>query len=316
MRNYFIFLIGLICTPLLLAAGSPRVAILPMNSLGLDAISTHTAETILQQEISRLSDYHFISQKDIRQLLGSDFCTDISCALEAGRALAADQVILTNLSILGEKIVVQYLSVDVAREKVLVGGTTSSPSVEALDTVMKRIARSIVTEKSLEGSAEVGTIIENEGGGLFRRRQARGYSGLSFGYLYPRVGYEGIDRSFTIDYRRGYETENSYVGLELAIRRGLAANIFANYLLTKTDFCPYIGGAFGFHWVSHATEYFYDAAGNQENKKRKDGFEITLNAGIRAYRTYNFQILLNFDYTYSFNDYRDQAGVLTLGLLW
>ena len=93
-----------------------------------------------------------------------------------------------------------------------------------------------------------------------------------------------------LDLRIEYELEEYAVGMMLGARKGIAMNIYSSYLFTKTDICPFFGGAFGFHWVSH--NYYnewYD-----KNNKDEDGFEFTVRTGLRAFRTYNFQILLQF----------------------
>ena len=61
----------------------------------------------------------------------------------------------------------------------------------------------------------------------------------------------------------------------------------------------------------------FDAqTGNYEDDNRRgDGFELTLNGGLKLFRTYNFQILINFAYLATFNDYDDRATVFTIGLV-
>jgi hypothetical protein len=102
------------------------------------------------------------------------------------------------------------------------------------------------------------------------------------------------------------------VGAQFALRKGIALNIYTSYLITKTDFCPYVGGAFGFHWVAHDDDE-NDEKSNDELKS--DGLEFIINTGIRAFRTYNFQVLLNFDYAFTLNDYDDEAIIFTIGLM-
>ena len=92
-------------------------------------------------------------------------------------------------------------------------------------------------------------------------------------------------------------------------------------LFSREDVCPYIGGAFGFHWVTHNTAPVYtletDGYYSYQNKDKKDnGFEFTANTGLRLFHTYDFQILLNLDYTITLNDYYDKALIFTIGVLW
>ncbi len=183
---------------------------------------------------------------------------------------------------------------------------------------MKRVAISLVTKEPVEKTAEVGVITEQETL-TPRRRSTRKTSGFSFGYLYPQNGYDDSRRTFAMDFRTGAELENYAVGMQLFIRKGFGMNVFTSYLFSKKDVCPYLGGAFGFHWVSHAHGYgYYDSASGQwqePEEKEDDGFELNLDGGVRLFHTYNFQILFNLGYSYTLNGYGDQAILFTIGLL-
>ncbi|MBT3756228.1 MAG: hypothetical protein HOG24_08125 [Candidatus Cloacimonetes bacterium] len=280
------------------------IAVLPFYSLGIDEISIQTSESILKNELQKLSPIRITPQEKIIAILEDSPCTEVTCAAAIGKETNSDMVLITSLSKLGEKIVIQYNLVDVNAETSIVVDNTTSKSVEDLEVVMKRIAKSVIEQKPLEKTVEVGSVMEMEDD-IPKRRNARKFLGLSFGYLYPQKGYGGVDhRSFAADLRSGYEVKNIAVGLQMAAHYGFAANIYASYLFTKTDFCPYVGGAFGFHWVAHS-----------DRNLRGDGFEFIANAGIRAFRTYNFQIILNIDYAITANDFNDQALIFTIGLL-
>jgi len=230
---------------------------------------------------------------------------DLDCAVDIGIKLNARKVVSTNLSKLGNKVVVQFMLFDVNENRTILADNVVSKNLDDLEMVIKRIAISIAHEKQIEETAEVGAIVKNENKSITRRRAKR-YAGLSFGYLFPIEGYNSdLEKVLTVDFRAGYEMTNTAVGALFAIRQGFATNIYIHYLMTKTDICPYIGGAFGFHWIGH----------NDNFKKRGDGFEITGSAGLRLFRTYNFQVVINCDYTYTFNEYDEQALVLTFGIL-
>ena len=283
------------------------LAVLPFYSLGIDEISIQIAESILKNDIQKLSTMHIISQNKTIESLAGEQCTEVVCAVEIGKKLDADLVLITNLSKLGEKIIIQYNLVDVNKGQSTVLDNTTSNTIEDLEVVMKRIAMSVVEQKPLAQTVEVGAIMEKEDD-IPKRRSARRFWGLSFGYLYPQHGYDkDYERSFTLDLRSGYEIGNIAVGLQLAARYGFASNIYSSYLFSKKDICPYVGGALGFHWVAHNDWY--------DNNKRSDGMEFIANAGIRAFRTYNFQVILNIDYAITFNDFDDRALIITIGLL-
>lgn len=299
-----------------------KIAILPFYPVGVDPVSTHSAELLLRYELQKADFFDLISEKQISDLLGEETGIEIPFAIETGEKLAADQVLTCKLVALGEKVIVQYMLINVADKKVILLDQTTSTTVEDLDAVMKRVAMAVLNQKSFEKTAEVGTITESETIAP-RRRSARRFTGFSFGYLYPLEGYDDADRSFTIDFRTGAELKYYTVGMQLAYRKGFAMNVFMSYPFTKTDFSPYIGGGFGFHWVRHSRRFddyfdpYYYQYPNQfsEEEKKGDGFEVTANAGFTAFQTYNFHIIVNFAYLYTINDYDDRALVFTIGLL-
>jgi hypothetical protein len=290
-----------------------RIAILPFHSNGIDQVYIETSESLLMVEISKLSSMDIVSAKRTKDALADEDCNEANCAAEVGKKLNADEVFGCSLSALGEKIIVQYFLVNVSSGKDVLVDQISTTNIEELETVMKRIAKSVVDIKPAGQSAEVGNILEGETKESLRRTSRKNV-GLSFGYLYPQNGYDKDDRSFVANLHLDYELEEYAVGMLLGIRKGFAINIYGDYLFSRTDFCPFVGGAFGFHWVSHNSYYVSDVYVGEGDRK-SDGFEITANTGMRILHTYNFQILINLEFIYTLNDYDDTAIVFTLGIL-
>ncbi|MEJ2537444.1 MAG: hypothetical protein P8048_10420 [Calditrichia bacterium] len=284
------------------------LAILPFSAIGLCCVTIQTLESLLRQELAQSNHFTLIPEEQTYQATGEKACSEIACAVETGKKLSAQKVVMGNLSHLGSKIIFHYMLIDIASGQSVLSYNVSSRQVEDMDVVMKRVAASIVTGHAINQTAKVDNIMEAETI-TPRRRAARKYWGINFGYLYPTEGYDDVDKSFTLDLRIGYEINQVTVGTHFAARKGFAANVYSSYLFTKADVCPYLGGAFGFHWVSHEDFLYYD------NNKSGDGFEVTANGGLRIFRTYNFQVLFNLDYIITFNDYNDKAVVFTIGLL-
>jgi len=298
-----------------------KMAICPFHSIGVDDISVRSAESILIMEMGRSGEVDLVPMEQVLQVPGAVDCADTGCAAEIGRILNAGQVILCTLSRLGEKIIVQYSIVDVQAGKAVFEDLISATAVEDLDTVMKRVAASVVRNESIKETAEVGLITEMETQEP-KRRSARRINGFSFGYLFPKKGYADSDRVFAMDFRTGAEFEDYAYGMQLFIRKGFGVNVFASYLISRGDFCPYLNGALGFHWVSHneyQDRYYYNESGYyqtvEQEPKKGDGFEIGADFGLRLFHTYNIQILVNLGYSFSFNDFKDQGILLTFGLL-
>lgn len=283
-----------------------KLVVIPFNTIGIDPGYVQTAESILRMEIKRISKLDIISERRTRDVLEDDYCDDTECAIEIGSILNADQVLLCNLNALGDKIIVQYTLLQIPSGKRLVADQTTALNVEDLEPVMKRVATSLITKKSFDENVEVGTVVANESVESLRRA-ARYNFGLGFGYLFPSHGYDDDNRSFTINAYFDYEVPEFAVGLMVGARNGFALNLYGNYLLSRTDVCPYIGTSLGFHWVAHDNFFFDDQEG--------DGIGLGLIGGVKLFHTYSFQLFIQGEYIMTFNDFNDKAFVFTIGIL-
>lgn len=286
-----------------------KIAVMPFDVNGIDEVYVETTESILRVELSKQSSKLIASEDEVLNVLDNSACKGSECVLEVGKRTNSTQVLSIKLSALGKKTIIQYYLLDAAANKNLLVDQLTITQVEELETAMKRIAKSVVDLQPLKQGAEVGNILENESQPTYRKASRKNV-GLAFGYLYPQSGYDGNERTFLGDLRLDYEMEDFSVGMLLGIRRGFAANVYGHYLFTRTDICPYIGGGFGFHWVSH--DDIIDLRGEDKNA---DGFELTINTGLRLLHTYSFQIILNLEFIATFNDYNDKAIVFTIGFL-
>ncbi|TET46331.1 hypothetical protein E3J62_04590 [candidate division TA06 bacterium] len=304
MKKAFLIAAGILLLTQVTVQAKVKMVVLPLRSIGVEETSTQTAYLLLRQEIGKLGKHEVVSDALVRETVDPTPCADVACAADIGRELNAAEVVFGSLNKLGEKIIVQFTLVDVATRKASLIDNITAMSVEDLETVMKRVAKSIVKRQPVAKTAEVGAITEKEALKPRGRRTRRGFA-TRFGYLFPTNGYDDDEQVFAIDFLTMYEAKDFMVNGLFGIRKGIALNIGATYLSTRTDFCPYFGGGLGFHWVHH----------NDSEDKRSDGFEAILSGGLIAFRTYNFRILLNLDYCISFNEYNDQALVFTMGMI-
>jgi len=283
-----------------------RIAILPFQYNGIDPVSIHTAESILKLEINKLSKLKIIPELRTKEIVSEIDFTDDERAANSGKQLGANVVLMCNLAALGEKVIVQYSLIGVSIGRKLLVDQITALNVEDLEVVMKRVAKSVVEQESSKKVAEVGNIVESESVQPLHRTSTKNF-GISFGYLYPQNGYDDGDRALTFDARFDYELEEYAVGTLIGIRKGFGTYLYGSYLFSKSDVCPYLGGGLGFHWVSHNN---YNNSNN-----RGDGFEFSAHTGLRIFRTYNFQILINLEYNITINDFHDNAIVFTIGIL-
>ncbi len=282
------------------------IAILPFQYNGIDPVSIQTAESILRLEINKLSKLKIIPESTIKDKISKIDFTDNEQIIAAGKLIDANETLTCNLAALGEKIIVQYSLLNVLTGSKLLVDQITAMNMEDLEVVMKRVAKSVVEHESSKKVAEVGNIGESESIEPLRRSSTKNF-GISFGYLYPQNGYDNGDRALTFDARFDYELEEYAVGTLIGIRKGFGTYLYGSYLFSKSDFCPYIGGGLGFHWVSHN--------GYNNGNNRGDGFEFSAHTGLRIFRTYNFQILINLEYNITINDFKDNAIIFTIGIL-
>lgn len=291
-----------------------KLAILPYVSKGIDELSIQTAESILKLEITKHSKITVIEAKEIFNVLQNNICEDIQCAIEIGEQLNADKVLLCKIKPLGTNLIIQYYLYDLELDSLILIEQTKAMGLEDLELVMKRIAKSIITETPFIQSVEVGTVVSAESEKFLKKSSIYNF-GLTFGYLFPTYGYDNdYSKSFTLNVHFDYELPKYAIGLMAGARNGFAINIYGHSFLTSSDISPYIGAAFGFHWVAHSQNFDYGQTVSI-SKKDSHGFEITLSSGVRIFRTQKFTVILNLEYLLTFNDYNDKALVFTIGLL-
>jgi len=225
---------------------SSKIAVLPFVSNEIDPASVQTAESLLRMNLAKVSSLDVISERKVLAAIGNTECTDQECAIEVGERLDADEVLLCKLNPLGEKIIIQYILVETSTGKNILAEQATSTRLEDLDVVMQRVALSVANHNPFSENVEVGNVVNQETIEP-KSRASRFNFGVGFGYLFPTEGYDNDDKSFTFNLYFDYEIPDVAVGMMLGARDGVAVALYGNYLFSRTDLCPYIGGALGFH---------------------------------------------------------------------
>jgi hypothetical protein len=316
--SLFAFIVAILNNNLVGQIDTNRIVIMPFINRSINNITIKSAESILKQEISKLTQSEVIIGSRPGGVINDSLCENLDCIVKYGASQNAGKVITCNFLMLGQKIIIQYSLVDVIHRKIKISDSMNSATLEELDVIMKRIALSTMKNESADESAVVGAITESETKERVRRSGGNFY-GVSFGYFFPGNEFYNTERTFTLDFKFGSELENMDYGLQLFARNGFGVNVFSSYLFSQKDFCPYIGGGAGFHWLTKMGNDHYIYYNNNytfiEDKRKEDGFELVINSGIRFFHTYNFRITVNFSYAHTFNDYDCNSYVLTVGFL-
>lgn len=288
-----------------------KLAVLPIGGNGVDSATQETIYMLLTSKIGQYNTYDLVPSGDILTALAGQSCFEPACASEIGRQVNASKVVYGSLNRLGEKIIFQYSLIDVSTRATILSDEMTSTRVEDLDQVTLRVAASIVKQVPVKKTVEVGLVTEQETKET-KTRKSVSSGGIDFGYLYPQKGYDGKQRIFVFDFRSLYEMQHVAVDALLGIREGISLNIGMLYLPSLKDYSPYAGVGIGFHAVAHNDAF----DSNQNNQgKRSDGFEILMKGGLMAFRTYDFRVILNVEYSVTLNDYKDSGAVVTIGVM-
>ncbi|MBP7460959.1 MAG: hypothetical protein KBA26_06685 [Candidatus Delongbacteria bacterium] len=304
-RRLIVIMMSMVMICPILEAKS-RLCIFPFQAVGVDSVSVRTSSLLLRQALEKNGAWELLVPA-VKSDPSSDWF-NLSGIVSLARHYKGDLALNVSFSRLGEKIIVSYRLIDVNGDSILISDQATATTVDDLDVVMDRVSRSIISRRPFSAGTELGLVTDQESQ-AFKTRQALLYGGLNFGYLFPQAGFDQErKRSFCLDIISTYESKGHLVYGMAAVRKGFALTLGYSYMLNSAhDFSPYIGTGFGFHWIGHDND--------RHDHRRGDGFEIIAKTGFMAYRTYNFRIMINLDWSYVFNDYDDQSLVLTIGLL-
>ncbi len=291
------------------------IAVLDFKPIGVDYALVDATVTLLRSDISSYKKYTLIEKEKVEKIIGGQTdCAEKDCAAEIGEQINAEKVVYGTISKLGEKYIIAASVVDVSSKKLVFQDRISAASAEDLDVVSKRLAKSIVTGKKIEKTAEIGAVTEEEEKEP-RRRTTFFTTGGKFGWGMPLGdSYGGANSLMVFDGLFWYETPKFLVELQFELITTPATTIDDQtdttvhamefsmpdlsiyYLFTKTDFCPYVSGGLGFKQLF----VYRDIAGYELDAETASGMGLNFGGGIIAFRTYDFRLMLGARYGINF----------------
>lgn len=278
-------------------------------------VSYATVETVASLLASDLINYGqtVLNPDAMDAAVGSELkCYESECAADAGVAAKVERVILGSVSTLGEKHIVQVSVVDVATREVVWAGSLAAKTAEDLDTVVKRLAKSISEGKRAEETVEVELVTGEEEKEPMRKRVFHTF-GTTAGMVVPLDGYAGTSALFNLGWLYWYETPRLVA--EVAGYATFPGNTEAAqawefcpvefsllYMLSKRDISPYLGGGIGFGGLVIETDEPY--------LDTETAYGMTLNAGggVVFMRTYDIRFILDARYHINLADVPNVAG--------
>lgn len=287
-----------------LIATAAEYGVLHLKPVGVSYATTETVANLMAGDLTNLG--HTVLNPDAMDAAAGDVleCYQTACAIEAGLQANVDHVIFGSVSTLGEKHIVQLSVVNVATGQVIWAGSLAAKTAEDLDTVAKRLARSISEGKKVEETVEVDMVTEEEEKEPMRRRVFHTV-GATAGMVLPVDGYGGAGSLYNLGWLYWYETPHlvaevaGYVTFPGNIEDGSATEFCPIefsllYMLSKKDISPYFGGGVGFGLLSVDSD--------DPSLDTESAYGMTLNAGggLVLMRTYDIRFILDARYHINF----------------
>lgn len=293
-----------------------KIAVVDFKPIGVDPSLVEATTTLLKADLSSYKKFTLV------EVVEKVVCEDKECAAEIGFKAKAHKVVYGTVSKLGKKYIISAYVVEVSTHNIVFQDRIAAASAEDLDITSKRLAKAIATGKKIEKVAEVGIITEEEVkeprrrksfytvGGKFGIGMPLGdtYGGVKtlmggsvvYWHETPKFIVEvGIGENFSTTTSVG-ETGTTVHAIELTI-----AQLSIFYLFTKGDFCPYAGGGIGMRnlWI------YKDHPGfTVDYSETGFGMALNLNAGLIGFRTYDFRILVDVQYSLNMADVGEKFG--------
>jgi TolB-like protein len=100
------------------AAEKPRIAVIPFNHISVSKADADVVTGLFETGLVKTETYNVIEQNQIKEILSAQEqsmsdCTDEQCAMEFGKLLAAEQIVLGTLSSVGGTYILNAKIIDV-----------------------------------------------------------------------------------------------------------------------------------------------------------------------------------------------------------
>jgi opacity protein-like surface antigen len=244
--------------------------------------------------------------------VGYTGCSEPSCAAQIAREEGFEWAVTGSITRLGSKMIVRVELVEAVSGEIRFSTDGSSLTEDDLDTVLKRLARSLSTGKDMESTAEVGMITASEYEEA-RRRESYSSKSLDVGFLWPQNGsWAGVERLTALDLVYQHDTPEFFLLGRSGIRwggdidndggRGFGLNILdvkIGRYFSRGDFSPFLSTGVGVHWV-WVKKQIVEEGGTVYYEESDSGTNLAMTAGlgITAFRTYDFQAQFEIEYVY------------------
>jgi hypothetical protein len=277
---------------------SEKALLFRFKGTGVDEELIDAVNQIFGSDLSQQGKYTTISAVSV---VGNVECYSLPCAVDYAGEAGFPKAITGNITRLGGKLILNVQLIDVETEKIVLGVDAVSETEEDLDVVLKRLAKSITSGKSMDNTTEVGLVTESEARPE-RKRSSFTSKGLRAGFMWPSVDSFGKDseRLTVIDFVVQHDMRDYFLSGRSGLKWGNNSAFNLTILETKIgrylsrgDFSPFISGGMGIQYNRGRIEIE-----NRPGTHSASGTGLSLcgGVGLAAFRTYDFQFQIDVDY--------------------
>ena len=125
------------------------ITVLPFQSIEVSASVSMIITTLFETNLVNTNAYIVLSQNERDQILAAQEasisdCSDEACAIEIGKLLSAELIIMGTVAALGTKYIINAKIIDVTTSKTIGADSISASSVEELDIACKNLTLALV----------------------------------------------------------------------------------------------------------------------------------------------------------------------------
>ncbi len=159
-RLIFIFLLILLLVVSVFSQGKPRTAVIPFNAIGVAEIESLTASNLFETALVQTDSFLIIEQTQIAEILEAQSftlsgCTDESCAVEIGKLLSAEQIVLGSFSKVGSGYIINAKIIDVTLGRNIRADKVSFSSMDELSESVDLLAYKLVGLTFKQGGEDI-----------------------------------------------------------------------------------------------------------------------------------------------------------------
>lgn len=296
--------VALLLLPSLAHAQAPSspadrtLAVFDPVGIGVDTPQLQAVGELTRDEFAKLG-YRVIP----RAGMPDGTCADELCAAEKGKALGVREAVILKLSKLETKILVLAAIVDVQSGRVEFSERATGASLDDMDAVSTRIARSLSDRIPYEQTITVATVTQHDAREVAREK-AFFTTGLRLSSLIPTGGsYAGATNLWGAEWVNYYEVRQYSIEAALGVRGNnndpkvrtseVYADLGGYYYLRDKDVSPFLGAGIGLHEVGVDYEDGVDpASGSIVRTTESDtGTALWAGAGATLLRTADVHVV-------------------------